>query len=148
MFVLSVKTTRPRLVAYGVIVALVLVLLFTAGKRDRARAQSVAAGGDDAARVSYLQSLGYEVDPQWLDAREVTVPNKMNAALTAYNKLQKAAGNDLTPYLGKRVMCFNYTVTNHHKGDGVVAHLFEYEGRIIGGDISGQRFSQGLKPLQ
>ena len=148
MFVLSMKTTRPRLVACGVIVALLLVVIFAAGRRDRARTQSVAAGGDDAARVSYLQSLGYEVDPQWLDVREVTVPDKMNAALTAYNKLQKEVGNDLTPYLGKRVKCFTYAVTNHPKGDGVVAHLFEYEGRIVGGDISGDGFMQGLKPLK
>ena len=148
MFVLSMKTTRPRLVACGVIVALLLVVMLIAGRRERDRTQSVAAGGDDAARVSYLQSLGYEVDPQWLDVREVTVPNKMNAALTAYNKLQKEVGNDLTPYLGKRVKCFTYAVTNHPKGDGVVAHLFEYEGRIVGGDISGDGFMQGLQPLK
>ena len=147
MFVLSMKTTRPRLVTCGVIVGLLLVVMFAAGRRDKARVQSVAAGGDDAARVGYLQSLGYEVNPQWLDAREVTVPEKMNPALTAYNKLQKVVGNDLTPYLGKRVKCFTYAVTNHPKGD-VVAHLFEYDGRIIGGDISGDGFAQGLKPLK
>lgn len=148
MFVLSMKTTRPRLVTCGVIIGLLLVVMLAAGRRDRARVQSVAAGGDDAARVGYLQSLGYEVNPQWLDAREVTVPEKMNSALTAYNKLQKEVGNDLTPYLGKRVKCFTYAVTNHPKGDGVVAHLFEYDGRIIGGDISGKDFAQGLKPMK
>ena len=148
MFVWSMKTTRPRLAVYGLVIGLVLLAVFVAVRRDKARVQSVAAGGDDAARVSYLQSLGYEVDPQWIDAREVTVPEKMNAALTAYNELQKAAGNDLTPYLGKRVKCFTYAITNHPQGDGVVAHLFEYEGRIIGGAISGDGFSQGLKPLQ
>lgn len=148
MFVLSMKTTRPRLAMYGLTLGLLLVMLISACQRDRARVQSVAAGGDDAARVSYLQSLGYEVNPEWLDAREVTVPDKMNAALAAYNKLQKEVGNDLTPYLGKRVKCFTYAVTNHPKGDGVVAHLFECDGRIIGGDVSGDGFAQGLKPIK
>ena len=148
MFVLAMKTTRPRLVAYGVALGLLLVVMLVAGRQDKARVQSVAAGGDDAARVSYLQSLGYAVNPQWIDAREVTVPSAFDATLTAYNELQKAAGNDLTPYLGKRIKCFTYVVTNHPKGEGVVAHLYEYEGRIVGGDISGDGFSQGLTPLK
>ena len=148
MFVLSMKTTRPRLAAYGIVVGLLLVVMLVAGRQDKARLQSVVAGGDDAARVSYLQSLGYEVEPQWIDAREVTIPAEADAAFTAYNALQKEAGTDLTPYLGKRVKCFAYAVTNHPQGDGVVAHLYEYEGRIIGGDISGNGFSQGLTPLK
>ena len=114
MFVLSMKTTRPRMVACGVIVGLLLVVLFAAGRRDKARVQSVAAGGDDAARVSYLQQKGYEVHPQWTDVREVTVPD--NATVPS-------------AYRGKRVKCFTYAT---EAGDTVC--LYECDGKIIGTD--------------
>lgn len=114
MFVLSMKTTRPRMVACGVIAGLLLVVLFTAGRRDKARVKSVAAGGDDAARVSYLQQQGYEVDPQWTDVREVTVPDDTTIP---------------SAYRGKRIKCFTYMTSG---GDTVC--LYEYDGKIIGTD--------------
>lgn len=117
MFVLSVKTTRPRLAAYGVIVGLLLVVMLTAGKRDRARVKSVVAGGDDAARVSYLQTEGYDVEPQWIDVREVVAPTSETVP---------------TAYRGKRIKCFTYAVEG---GDTVC--LYEYEGNIIGAQPAG-----------
>lgn len=146
MFVLSMKTTRPRMAVYGVVLSLLVVVMFTAARRDAARVQSVVAGGDDASRVAYLQSLGYEVEPQWDQVREVTVPTRFDADLTAYNELQKAAGNDLTRYKGQRVKCYTYVVKNHPHGEGVVAHLYEYDGTIIGGDVRGDGLLQGLTP--
>lgn len=114
MFVLSMKTTRPRIVVCGVIVGLLLVVMIAAGGRDKARVKSVAAGGDDAARVSYLQQRGYDVDPQWQDVREVTVPNSTTIP---------------SAYRGKRIKCFTYATT---EGDTVC--LYEYDGKIIGTD--------------
>ena len=132
MFVLSMKTTRPRLAAYGLALGLLLTVMFAAGKSSP-RVQTAGADGADAARVSYLREQGYAVEPQWTEVRELVVPD-----------------SDAVPaaYRGKRVKCFTYAITNHPQGDGVVAHLFEYEGRIIGGAISGDGFSQGLKSLQ
>ncbi len=112
MFVLSMKTTRPRLAAYGVALGLLLVVMFAAGRQDRARVQSVVAGGDDAARVSYLQAQGYEVEPQWIDVREVVVPTTETIP---------------TAYRGQRIKCFTYAVEG---GDAVC--LYEYDGNIIG----------------
>lgn len=114
MFVLSMKTTRPRLVAYGVVLGLLLVVMFAAGRRDRARVQTVAAGGGDAARVSYLQQQGYEVEPQWVDVREVTVPDSETIPAA---------------YRGKRIKCFTYATAG-----GETVCLYEYDGRIIGTD--------------
>lgn len=114
MFVLSMKTTRPRIVACGVIVGLLLVVMIAAGRRDATRVKSVAAGGDDAARVSYLQAQGYDVEPQWQDVREVTVPDSTTIP---------------SAYRGKRIKCFTYATA-----DGGTVCLFEYDGKIIGTD--------------
>ena len=112
MFVWSMKTTRPRLAVYGVVIGLLLVVMFAAAGRDRARAKGVVAGGDDAARVSYLQTKGYEVDPQWIDVCEVVAPTSETIPTT---------------YRGKRIKCFTYAVEG---GDTVC--LYEYDGNIIG----------------
>ena len=114
MFVLSMKTTRPRLAAYGVAVGALLAVMLLAGRQDRMRVKSVVAGGDDAARVSYLQTQGYVVEPQWIDVREVVAPFTETIPTT---------------YRGKRIKCFTYVTEG---GDAVC--LYEYEGKIIGTD--------------
>ena len=111
MFVWSMKTTRPRLAAYGVVLILLLAVVFAAG-RGGSRVQTAGAGGDDAARVSYLQTKGYEVDPQWIDVCEVVAPTSETIPTT---------------YRGKRIKCFTYAVEG---GDTVC--LYEYDGNIIG----------------
>ena len=112
MFVWSMKTTRPRLAVYGVVLGLLLVVMFAAGRKDRMRVKGVVAGGDDAARVSYLQTQGYDVEPQWIDVREVVAPTSETLP---------------SAYRGKRIKCFTYAVES---GDTVC--LYEYEGKIIG----------------
>lgn len=112
MFVLSMKTTRPRLAVCGVVLGLLLTLLLTAG---RGGARTAGADGADAKRVAYLQEQGYAVDPQWTDVRELVIPD-----------------TDAVPaaYRGKRVKCFTYAVT-----DGGTVRLYEYEGKIVGTDL-------------
>ena len=150
MFVVSMKTTRPRLVAYGVVLALLVAVTFgLVGQQQTARAQGVP-GGDDSRRVAYLRALGYEVSPQWVRVQEVTLPTEFDERYATYNAMQQQADYDLSPYQGRRVKCWTYTVLNYPDTDGVQANLYEYNGRIIGGDISSTAadgFSHGLIPL-
>lgn len=111
MFVLSMKTTRPRLAACAVVLGSLLTVMAVTATRGQPRV-AVAAGGEDAARVAYLQEQGYVVEPQWIDVREVAVPD-----------------TDAVPaaYRGKRVKCFTYAVS-----DGTHVCLYEYNGKIVG----------------
>lgn len=109
MFVLSMKTTRPRLAAWGVVLGLLLVVMTLSG---RPQARMTAAGGDDAARVAYLQEQGYAVNPQWTDVREIAVPD-VEAVPAAYR--------------GQRVKCFTYAT-----GEGETVCLYEWNGTILG----------------
>lgn len=110
MFVWSVKTTRSHLAAWGVTLGLLLTVMFATARTD-ARVQTAGAGGDDATRVAYLQEQGYEVEPQWVDVRELVVPD-VDPVPAAYR--------------GERVKCFTYAI----KSGGTVC-LYEYNGRII-----------------
>lgn len=151
MFVVSMKTTRPRVAAYAAVMGLLAVVMFVlAGRQDALRTQAVASGGDDARRVAYLQGLGYEVEPKWTQVREVLIPAEFDETFSAYNALQQEAGGDLSPYRGQRVKCWTYTVLNYPGVETVQANLYEYKERIIGGDISSTvlgGFSHGLLPL-
>ncbi len=88
------------------------------------------------ARVEYLQSLGWEVDPSSETAREVVLPEDISGVIAQYNALQKQQGYDLTPYAGREIESYTYEVTNYPTGEkNVTAQLFIYDGRIIAGDI-------------
>lgn len=150
MFVVSMKTTRPRVIAVCAVAALLLVTVVTlSGQGAVATAAPVAA--DDAARQQFLHELGYEVIPDKCEVREILIPAESDPAFAAYNALQQAAGGDLTEYSGRRVKCWTYTVTNYPGEESVQAHLYTYKDKIIGGDISSTAqggFSHGLKPMR
>lgn len=146
MFVLSVKTSRRRVLSMALAGLLLLAALFAfvGGQGSTPAATNAVTDG-----VSHLQSLGYEVDPQWISLREVVIPLEFDTAFAAYNEMQTEAGYDLTPYKGRRVKCRTYTVLNYPGTEGVQATVYEYGGRIIGGDLSSATggVSHGLTPL-
>lgn len=150
MFVLSMKTTRPRIIAVCVVVALLLVTVVSLSGQNAAVATATPVAADDTARRQFLSELGYEVIPDKSEVREILIPVESDPAFAAYNALQKETGGDLTDYCGKRVKCWTYTVTNYPGEESVQAHLYTYKDKIIGGDISStvqDGFQHGLAPL-
>ena len=87
-------------------------------------------------RVAFLAQFGWQVDATPTESTTVTVPREFDKVFAAYNELQRTQGLDLTPYAGKTVERYTYTVTNYNGFDGtVLANLLVYRGRVIGGDI-------------
>lgn len=149
MFVVSMKTTRPRLLVSLVVVAVLLVTTLALSNGQRTTATG-AAVSDDAGRRQFLTQLGYEVDAAQAQVQEILIPVEPDEAYTAYNDLQKQAGYDLTAYRGKRVKCWRYAVTNYPGARDVKANIYVYKDNIIGGDIvstAGEGFCHGLTPL-
>lgn len=133
MFVLSMKTTRPRLAAYiavcGMLVAVVL------GTRALSRPHVPAAAGRTDDPVAYLQGLGYEAEPQWTALQELVVPGADDPAFAALNAVLQAAGYDLTAYQGERVKCYTYTVHNYPGTERAQVRVYTHKGRVVAGDI-------------
>lgn len=147
MFVVAMKTTRTRLAVWGMML-MALVAMVLAAARSQPTTVATAAGGD-ASHVAVLKELGYEVSPQWSAVREVALPVALDAQWAAYQELQQACGYDLTPYLGKRVKCYTYAVGNYPGQPHAKANVYEYEGKVIAGDISAvgaEGFPHGLTP--
>ena len=87
-------------------------------------------------RVEYLASLGWDADPASETAKEIVLPETLGGVLAEYNELQKQQGFDLSTYAGETCTAYTYRVTNYEgTTDTVLAQLFVYRNRVIGGDI-------------
>lgn len=136
MFVFSVRTSRRRLWLLLLCAAAVAVLLSTALLWPASGAACAPAAADTAAQAAFLRALGYEVEEDSCEVREVALPAEPDEALAAYNELQKAAGMDLAPYCGRRLKCWSWRILNADGAGETVAHLYLYKDTIVGGDIS------------
>lgn len=147
MFVCAVKASKRQIVAVVICVVLLAVMLILAFRPSAASpTAAVIRAADNDQRVAYLLSLGFEVDPEG-EVREVLIPDVFDDPFTAYNALQQQAGMDLTPYHGKRLKCFTYTVKNYPDPAPVQAHLYVYKDRIVAGDISSAAQDGFSRPL-
>ncbi len=137
MFVMSVKMSRRRLASLF-LCACVLVLILVAAFLWPSHRETVStvAAADGAARVAFLKELGYEVDPVYCEVHEVLIPEEFDEIFTAYNVMQADADMDLTPYAGKRLKCWSYRILNSGNAEETIAHLYMWQDRIVGGDIS------------
>ena len=69
-------------------------------------------------------------------AKEIVLPETLGGVLAEYNELQKQQGFDLSQYCGEVCESYTYMLNSYPSGEtGVIAQLFIYKGRVIGGDI-------------
>ena len=87
-------------------------------------------------RITYLRALGWEADPATETAQEIVLPRTFDGVFGDYNALQKQQGFDLSIYAGETCSVYTYRVMNYAgTSDTVLAQLFVYRNRVIGGDI-------------
>lgn len=87
-------------------------------------------------RVAYLESLGWDVDPEPVETLQFLLPDTLEEPYLSYNQLQLAQGFDLSQYTGKQVTRYTYTVTNDPRcAQGVQANLYVCEEVPVAGDI-------------
>lgn len=149
MFVVSVKTGKKQLLTALACIALVAVLA-TVSLLIPAPNDSIVSGtpvvstvvGTGEERISFLKNLGYEVEEEAVQIREIRIPDEPDAALLTYNELQKQAGLDLEPYLGKRVKLYSYRVVGGNSASA--AHLYVYRNTVIAGHVDTADGEQAL----
>ena len=139
MFFISIKASKRQLITLLICLAVLITVVVVSVFRPMGAAQTAAKLADDAARMAHLRSLGYEVEAG-AEVEEMLLPAAWDHALTDYNRLQQAAGYDLTPYLGKRIKCWSYTVTN--LPEPATAHLYTFDDVLIAGDVTTQDGTQ------
>ena len=137
MLIWTAKFSRKNAVAavivMGVVIAALIALMGRMTPEESTEAPQLT---DNSQRVAYLQSLGWEVEPEPVETLQFLLPEALAEPYLTYNELQKPQGFDLAACCGKQVSRYTYTVTNYPgRAEGVQANLYLCEDLPVAGDI-------------
>ena len=135
MLIWTAKFSRKKavaaVIAMGIVMAALIILM---GRMEENTEPPLLT--DNPQRVAYLQSLGWEVEPEPVETLQFLLPDTLAEPYLSYNVLQTAQGFDLTPCLGKQVSRYTYAVTNYpDRAEGIQANLYICEDQPVAGDI-------------
>lgn len=149
MFVCTVKwNKKAALLAVGAAALLIclLIALMSTGGSDGCRAKT------NEERVEFLNSLGWEVNPEPSEVRDIVIPKEFSDIYETYNQLQQQQGYDLSEFKGMPATLYTYEILNYSGYNGkVVAELYVINDLIAGGDIHSLEldgFMHGLSAQQ
>lgn len=153
MVVLTAKVSKGKLVAILLILAVVvglLVVLGSSAEEGGTTAETTITtveSNDD--RVAYLQSLGWQVNPEPVESQEVRIPAELPEVLQKYNELQQSQGYDLSQYGGKTVKRYVYEVLNYpDTTESYYLTLLVHKDTVIGGDVTSAAQNGLMQGLQ
>ena len=137
MLIWTARISKRAKAALAVILAgvlLAVVLLLMGRSDDGQAAQWQLTTNED--RVAYLESLGWQVEPEPVETLQFLLPEKLEEPYLTYNELQDSQGFDLSGCCGKQVARYTYTVINYPgRPEGVQANLYVCEEQPVAGDI-------------
>ena len=143
-FKLNKKTFGIISSAVIVVLGLVITLVSCINKDD---AQTTVKLTEKEEMSQYIQSLGYTVDDERYEEKQVVIPSEFDDVYANYNNMQKECGFDLEKYKGKKVTLYTFGIKEYKDAEDVLCDLLVYKGKVIGGavytaDVSG--FMHGL----
>ena len=132
-----IHVTRRRMALFSLALGLVIgSALLLAGCFGGGKEAEVITAATNEERVAYLESLGWQVEPQPIETLDLQLPEKLDGEWDAYAKLQKGQGLPFSEFAGQAVKRYTYTVTNYPDiPQGVQANLYLWGDQIIGGDV-------------
>ena len=131
LIICSLRVSYKQLVS----LAVCIVMLVAIGIVMAVMPEASANGTSETARLQFLQSLGYGVEPGSGTMEKVRLPEPFDAVFEEYNELQKQAGYNLAPYSGRVIERWSYPLGQNRTEEAATAHLLVCEGCIVGGDI-------------
>lgn len=152
MNIYTFKLTKAHIAAaiLGLAAILALIILLVPGRSAATSAEGKITVKTRSDCVSYLQSLGYDVDEDTAECKKVIIPKTFDAVYENYNCMQKECGFDLSRYCGKKVELTTFRVKNYPADEDVLADVLVYRNRVIGGAVytaAVDGFMTGLQPL-
>ena len=130
---LSKKKAAFAVIVAGVILAAIILLV---GHFQDQHAGDLPQLTDNTQRITYLQSLGWEVESEPVETLQFLLPDPLEEPYLTYNELQKEQGFDLTACCGRQVSRYTYAVTNYPgRPSGVQLNLYICEGVPVAGDV-------------
>lgn len=145
MFICSLKPkeifSKALLLALAAILLIVSVHLFSSFRSDSADPPVISQTHernvpDNAARISFLKSFGWEVSAEPIETVDVVIPQTFGKVYQNYNEIQTAQGFDLSKYRGKQVKRYTYAILNYpNQKEYIRANLLVFENQVIAGDV-------------
>ncbi len=96
-------------------------------------------------RVNRISSLGYEVFPEPIETKQITIPEKFSDVYEQYNELQQKSGFNLKAYSGVNAAVYKYKIKNSNEEKYV--NIIICDGVLIGGDVSSAMLGGEMQPL-
>ena len=137
MLIVTAKFSKKKaaLTVIGVVAVMAALILLVGRIREDAPAEPPLLTSN-AQRIAYLESLGWEVEPEPVETLQFLLPEELAEPYLSYNELQKEQGFDLSLCCGKQVSRFTYAVTNYPgRPEGVQVNLYVCEDRPAAGDV-------------
>ena len=141
MVIMTAKVPKRRLLLIVLLLiaaAVVLALcLRGAGGETEKPAKTRTQGATNEARIAFLESYGWQVEPEPVKTQQVIVPADPSEVFLRYNELQISQGYDLLQYSGKELTRYVYRITNYPDESGVYyATLLVKDGQVVGADVA------------
>lgn len=138
MMIWTAKFSKKRAVAavifMGVVMAALILLMGRAPEEEEPAPPPRLT--DNAQRVDYLRSLGWDVEEEPIETLQFLLPAELEEPYLSYNALQLAQGFDLAACCGRQVSRYTYAVRNHPSGaEGVQANLYVCGELPVAGDV-------------
>ena len=145
----SKKTAVLSVLVLAAILCAIILLVGSAWSKSAPAANLTQTVRGNDARVSFLRSLGWEVDSDPVDEQTIVIPREFDGVYEKYNEIQLQQGFDLTKYGGIEAVRYTYKVNNYPgTDDPVVADIVVYRNKVIAGDVQSTAldgFMQGLE---
>lgn len=126
--------SRRKLLPAAVIVLVIAVGAVLLSRGRGKGAERVYPGGNEG-RVTYLEKLGWQVEPEPVETLQIKLPADLKG-YEDYLALQTEQGLPFADCGGKVVCRYTYRVTNYPGGrrDAQV-NLLQYDGAVVAGDV-------------
>ena len=156
MFIFTARLSRKRLAAGAAALVLLCAAALAIGPADSDTSVNTAAASaaptkvkTNEDRIAYLESYGWQVDPDPVSVEELLIPESFDESYEEYLSLQQSQGFDLTELCGKRVKRCTYEITNYPTGEtGVQISLLIYKNKVVGGEVLSPQLNGFLHGLE
>jgi hypothetical protein len=154
MFVYTAKVNKRKallyVLAFALLIAIIIILVSVfrdGGGKSNAISESLVQDSGDIAE--YLSSLGWKVEEEPIEVKEIVIPREFTGVYADYIELQKSQGYTIDQYGGMDAVRYTFRVLNYPSGeDNIVADVVVHGTTIIAGDIQSTAlngFMAGLK---
>lgn len=133
MMILHISKRRIAVMAVSFMVIAAVTVVLAGCFSDKENTITLA---DTAEMADYLQQLGWQVEPDPIEALDLQLPQTLGDTWGDYAAMQTEQGLPFADFAGQPIRRYTFRITNYPGMDGgVQANLYLCGDTLIGGDV-------------